>query len=155
MYEENKQKYDSSMFKKIGWWGDPSVLPDIFVPIPPGCLPESAILIFLRIVVALLTRWFLFFRVICFTRFIPFTCLVFFSRSQPVLLRDASHLVPLKLASALPAIISILLYGASCFAFILHPESNDLKTLTWFIYTTLLSRPASQKELKKFRSNFT
>lgn len=46
-----------------------------------------------------------------------------------MILRDDPHLVPLKQASASPAIISILLYGASCFAFILHPESNGFKTL--------------------------
>lgn len=46
-----------------------------------------------------------------------------------MILRGDTHLVPLKVASALPAIISILLYGAFCFAFILHPESNDFKTL--------------------------
>lgn len=46
-----------------------------------------------------------------------------------MILRGDTHLVPLKVASALPAIISILLYSAFCFAFILHPESNDFKTL--------------------------
>lgn len=139
----------------LGCRGDPVFYQIFSCPFHLGCLPESGILIFLRIIVALLTRWFLFFRVICFTQFIPFACLVFLSRSQPVLLRDDSHLVPLKPVSALPAIISILLYGASCFAFILHPESNDLKTLNWLIYTTLLSCPISQKDLKKFYSNFT
>lgn len=69
--------------------------------------------------------------------------------------RDDSHLVPLKLASASPAIISILLCAASCFAFILPPESNDFKTLNWLIYTTLLSCPISQKDLKKFYSDLT
>lgn len=72
-----------------------------------------------------------------------------------MILRDDPHLVPLKPASASPAIISILLYGASCFAFILHPESNGFKTLDWLIYTTLLSCPISQKDLKKCYSNST
>lgn len=126
MYKENKQKYNSSVFLKN--FGS-SILSDILLPISPGSLPESSILIFLGIIVALLAQWFLFFWVICFTQFIPFICLMFFSRSQPMILRGDTHLVPLKVASALPAIISILLYGASCFAFILHPESNDFKTL--------------------------
>lgn len=42
-----------------------------------------------------------------------------------MILRGDTHLVPLKVASALPAIISILLYGAFCFAFISYPCSFE------------------------------
>lgn len=70
-------------------------------------------------------------------------------------IREDTHLVPLKVASALPAIISILLYGASCFAFILHPESSDFKNLNQLMYITLLSCPISQNDMKTFHSNLT
>jgi hypothetical protein len=78
-----------------------------------------------------------------------------FSRSQALILRGDTHLVPLKVASALPAMISILLYDASCFAFILHPESTDFSTPNQLIYTTQLSCPILQKDLEKFYSNLT
>lgn len=74
-------------------------------------------------------------------------------KDQPGTARGDAHLLPAQAASASPAVIGILLSCASCFAFILRPESNGSETSNSFLSAALPSCPISQEALRKCYSN--